>query len=32
VRCPACKKMSDYEKNLGRCACGSALPEAPAYY
>ena len=32
VRCRACGKMSDYEKNAGRCACGSSLPEAPAYF
>ena len=32
VRCPDCKKMIDYEKNAGPCACGSTLPEAPAYF
>ncbi len=32
VRCRACAKMADYEKSDGRCACGSALPEAPAYF
>jgi steroid delta-isomerase-like uncharacterized protein len=32
VRCRSCGKMADYEKNSGQCACGSALPEAPAYF
>jgi steroid delta-isomerase-like uncharacterized protein len=32
VRCPACRKMNDYEKNAGQCACGRALSEAPAYF
>ncbi len=32
VRCAACGKMNDHDRSGGRCACGSALPEAPAYY
>lgn len=32
VRCPACRKMTDYEKHSGQCACGSSLPEPPAYF
>ena len=32
VRCPACKKMADYEKTAGQCSCGNTLPEAPAYF
>jgi len=32
VRCQACRKMSDYEKNSGICDCGQQLPEAPAYF
>lgn len=32
VRCRSCKKMNDSEKSAGRCACGAALPEAPAYF
>lgn len=32
VRCRSCGKMADYEKSSGRCACGSQLPEAPAYF
>lgn len=32
VRCPSCRKMNDHEKNAGQCACGSPLPEAPAYF
>jgi steroid delta-isomerase-like uncharacterized protein len=32
VRCTACKKMKDFEKSAGRCECGAALPEAPAYF
>ena len=32
VRCSACNKMNDYEKNAGRCACGRTLPAAPAYF
>jgi steroid delta-isomerase-like uncharacterized protein len=32
VRCPACRKMNDAEKSEGRCACGAAIPEAPAYF
>jgi steroid delta-isomerase-like uncharacterized protein len=32
VRCRTCGKMADHEKNSGECACGSLLPEAPAYF
>jgi steroid delta-isomerase-like uncharacterized protein len=32
VRCRACRKMTDYEKNAGQCPCGSPLPEPPAYF
>jgi heme-degrading monooxygenase HmoA len=32
VRCGACGKMTDYEKNAGQCTCGSSLPEPPAYF
>jgi steroid delta-isomerase-like uncharacterized protein len=32
VRCTDCGKMNDYEKSAGRCACGRALPDAPAYF
>jgi len=32
VRCTACHKMNDYEKNSGVCSCGEQLPEAPAYF
>ena len=32
VRCAACHKMNDYEKNLGVCSCGQPLPEAHAYF
>jgi steroid delta-isomerase-like uncharacterized protein len=31
VRCGSCQKMVDSEKAAGKCACGSALPDAPAY-
>lgn len=27
-----CGKTIDYEKNTGRCACGTLPPEAPAYF
>lgn len=32
VRCGTCKKMNDYEKSTGVCACGAALPERPPYF
>jgi steroid delta-isomerase-like uncharacterized protein len=32
VRCTACRKMNDYEKNSGMCGCGQRLPEAPSYF
>jgi heme-degrading monooxygenase HmoA len=32
VRCPACRKMMDYDKHSGECACGSSLPEPPAWF
>jgi steroid delta-isomerase-like uncharacterized protein len=32
VRCMACRKMSNYEKNSGVCSCGERLPEAPPYF
>ncbi|MGC1817044.1 MAG: ester cyclase [Casimicrobiaceae bacterium] len=32
VRCSACRKMSDHEKQAGVCACGQPLPEAPPYF
>ena len=32
VRCNACKKMSDYEKTAGRCACGAEMPVPPPYW
>jgi steroid delta-isomerase-like uncharacterized protein len=32
VRCPACRKMNDYEKNSGICSCGKPLPEAHPYF
>lgn len=32
VRCRSCGKMADHGKNTGQCACGSPLPEAPAYF
>jgi hypothetical protein len=32
VRCPACRKMADATRATGTCACGAALPEAPAYW
>jgi steroid delta-isomerase-like uncharacterized protein len=31
VRCGSCQKMVDSEKAAGKCACGAALPDAPAY-
>ena len=32
VRCRECKKMNDYEKNNGLCACGNKLPDPPPYF
>lgn len=32
VRCTSCGKMGHHEKDAGRCGCGEALPEAPAYF
>lgn len=32
VRCMACNKMVDYEKQTGTCPCGQALPERPPYF
>ncbi len=32
VRCTACRKMIDFEKNAGVCNCGQPLPEAPSYF
>lgn len=32
VRCTDCGKMNDHAQSAGRCACGSALPEAPGYF
>ena len=32
VRCTACRKMIDYEKNSGVCSCGERLPDAPSYF
>jgi len=32
VRCTACRKMNDHEKNSGVCSCGQRLPEAPPYF
>ncbi|HEX5839836.1 MAG TPA: ester cyclase [Anaerolineales bacterium] len=32
VRCPACHKMNDYEKNSGACKCGQPLPEPNPYF
>lgn len=32
VRCTACSKMADGEKAQGKCACGAALPDLPAYW
>ena len=32
VRCTACRKMNDCEKNSGVCRCGERLPEAPSYF
>jgi steroid delta-isomerase-like uncharacterized protein len=32
VRCPACGRMADAERAEGKCPCGAALPEHPAYW
>ncbi len=32
VRCPSCAGMMDGEKAQGKCACGAALPDLPAYW
>jgi heme-degrading monooxygenase HmoA len=32
VRCQTCRKMIDYDKNSGQCACGTSLPDPPAYF
>jgi steroid delta-isomerase-like uncharacterized protein len=32
VRCTVCKKVSDFDLNQGKCACGQALPEPPTYF
>lgn len=32
VRCTACRKMNDHEKNGGQCGCGQPLPEPPPYF
>jgi steroid delta-isomerase-like uncharacterized protein len=32
VRCTACRRMNNYEKNSGVCSCGQRLPEAPSYF
>jgi steroid delta-isomerase-like uncharacterized protein len=32
VRCTACHKMNDYEKNSGVCKCGQPLPEPNPYF
>lgn len=32
VRCPACERMADAERAEGKCPCGAALPEHPAYW
>lgn len=32
VRCKECKKMNDFEKNDGQCACGSRLPSPRPYF
>lgn len=32
VRCKECKKMNDYEKTDGLCACGRQLPDPPPYF
>lgn len=32
VRCKECRKMNNYEKTEGLCACGSKLPDPPPYF
>jgi heme-degrading monooxygenase HmoA len=32
VRCTACHKMNNYEKNSGVCKCGQPLPEPNPYF
>jgi steroid delta-isomerase-like uncharacterized protein len=32
VRCAACRKMNNYEKAAGACACGEQLPEPAPYW
>lgn len=32
VRCTVCSKMADGEKAQGKCACGAAQPDLPAYW
>ncbi|MEW6086267.1 MAG: ester cyclase [Chloroflexota bacterium] len=32
VRCTACHKMNNYEKNSGVCKCGQLLPEPNPYF
>jgi heme-degrading monooxygenase HmoA len=32
VRCAACRKMSDFEKQAGVCVCGQPLAEPPPYF
>lgn len=29
VRCPACRRMSDYDRDEGKCQCGQQLPQLP---
>ncbi|HKF50529.1 MAG TPA: ester cyclase [Terracidiphilus sp.] len=31
-RCPECSRFLDAEKAQGKCGCGAALPEFPAYW
>lgn len=32
VRCPACGRMADYERQEGTCECSAALPDPPPYW
>lgn len=32
MRCGACGKVSEFEKNAGVCTCGERLPEPPPYW
>ncbi len=32
VRCGACGRMNDHEKQSGVCRCGQSLPDAPSYF